>query len=177
MVSIKFRDIANHEITIARYIYENQSILRYMYYLSNDPLSDKTINDKGEIVLQPDLDITFDEAHISLQSYDEKILSTKHCSMFIYPLHGTMYKRKTLGDITYAIDIICPKDFQMLWDTTEYRDFCIADEIAEMIDGKMVTGIGDVEILDWKSGRLEKDYTYLSLFVNVKNFTVKGCHK
>lgn len=172
--SVKFRDIAKHELAIAKIICDNQNIMRYMCYMTDDPLAERTVNRKGEIVEQPDLDIDYKSAHISIQSFNNKILDTSHLSMFIHPLKGALFANRTIGDITYAIDIVCPEDFQVFDGKIEYRDYNIADEICRDIDGKKITGFGDVEIVDFNSGKLEQDYTFLTLFVRVRNFTLKG---
>lgn len=171
--SVKFKDLNRHKLVIAEKIYNNQNILRYMNYMTDDPLAKRTVNRQGKIVEQPDLNISFDDAHLYTRAFDENILSTSHCSLFIHALEGNLSARQSIGYITYEIDIVCPCEFQILEGTRENRDGDIADEICGDIDGHMVTGVGDVEILTFKEGKLEKDYTYLALFVRVKNFTVQ----
>lgn len=172
--SLKFKYIAKHSLTIAQLLYENQNILRYMNYLTDDPLSNRTINRKGQIVEQPDINLGFDESGLNTGCFNKDILTETKCHLFIHPIKSNgMRTSKIIGELQYGIDIITPSGFQILADSREYRDFNIADEISQLIDGKAVTGVGDVEINDFSSGKLDSEYCYLTLFVSIKNFTIK----
>lgn len=172
--SFKFRYISKHALTLAEKIYSNQNILRYLSYLTDDPLSQETLNRKGELVVQPDITVLFEDSGISLEAYDKNIITEDRCYIFLTPAKGHLKAETNAGKITYIVDIITPYKFKILKGTNEYRDALIADEISRMIDGHRVTGFGDVEITDFATGKLQDGkYNYFTLYIEVGNLAIK----
>lgn len=172
--SFKFRYISQHALSLAKKIYSNQNILRYLNYLTDDPLASKTVNRKGEIVQQPDVNLSFDNCGINLEGYDRNIISEDRCYIFVYPSKAKLKAIANAGKIIYIVDIITPYGFKILHGKNEYRDALIADEISRMIDGHRITGFGDVEITDFATGKLQDGkYNYFTLYIEVGNLTIK----
>lgn len=172
--SFKFRYISKHAYRLAQLIYSNQKILRYLNYLTDDPLADKTIGRNGEVIEQPDILFPFEKSGIDLDGYDRALITETQCRMFIYPSKAKLKAETNAGKITYIIDIITPNGFKLLKGSNEYRDALIADEISRMIDGHRVTGFGDVEITSFAAGKLQEGrFNYFTLYVEVGNLTIK----
>lgn len=172
--TFKFRYISKHAFRLAELIYSNQNILRYINYLTDDPLAEKTIGRNGKQVKQPDIKVSFEDSGISLDAYDRNLVTESRCYIFLYPAKATLKADVNVGKITYIIDIIIPSGFRLLKGSNEYRDALIADEIARMVDGHRVTGFGDVEITSFATGKLQDGkYNYFTLYTDVGNLTIK----
>lgn len=159
--SFKFKHIENNLLKLLSLILNSQPILKYIYYLDNDPQS------------KPDVtEYLLGTGHIVLTLYDEKILDETKVKVFFNPLQGNL-KKKPLSDLIYTLDIIIPNSKWVLAGLGELRAYRIADEFSQLIDGQMVAGVGECEITDFKAYKVGDKYSGLTLFIKVNSSTMK----
>jgi hypothetical protein len=138
----------------------NQNILRYMKYLDNNPLDvGKTDVAEEELKGQFITDI-----------FDPEILEVTKNKMFFHPMEGAL-ETQPIGYDIYMLDIIIPSRYWKLEGQGEFRAFKIAEEIAKKIDGQQVAGIGLIDIIKWKTYRIESSYKGLTLWIKVNSTT------
>jgi hypothetical protein len=161
--SLKFKHIENNLLKLLALILNNQNILKYIYYVdSDDPLS------------QPEVTVNLLETNnIILTLFDEEILQENQVKVFLNPYQGNL-KIQPLSDLTFVLDIIIPNSKWLLHGLGQLRPYRIADEFAQMVDGKMVAGIGDVEITKFTAYKVGTQYSGLSLQIKVNSSTMKG---
>jgi hypothetical protein len=89
------------------------------------------------------------------------------------PIDGNL-EDEVIGENIYLLDIICPIQNWRIKGKGQFRTFRIADEFCKMVDGQKVAGIGDVKVYKYRVGKVGDDYAALSLWVRVKNPSLKG---
>lgn len=162
MESTKFLKIENNLLNLLEVILNSQNILKYIYYIdSNDPLSESDIS----------IDL-IENGNIILTLYNEDILSDKNVCLFLNPIRGDLSKQP-LSNLDYSLDIIMNTSLWIISGKGELRAYRIADEFAKLVDGKNITGIGDVIITRFESYKLGKDFSGLSLLIKINNTTLK----
>ena len=160
--SFKFKHIENNLLKLLALIVNHQPILKYIYYLDDDPLS------------QPDVTVNLLESgHIVLTPFDQSILDQQMVKIFLNPLEGNL-DTQPLSNITFILDIVVPINKWLLHGLGQIRAFRIADEFAQLIDGQMVAGIGECEITRFRLFKVSNDYSGLTLWVRVNSSTMKG---
>jgi len=160
--SFKFKHIENNLLKLLALILTNQNMLKYIYYLDDDPLS------------QPNVSVNLlDTNNIILTLFDEKILIEQQIKVFLNPLQGNL-EYLPLSDLTYTLDIIIPNSKWILHGLGQLRAYRISDEFAQMVDGQMVAGIGETEITRFKTYKVGDSYSGLSLWIRVNSSTMKG---
>lgn len=63
----------------------------------------------------------------------------------------------------YAMNIFVPNDYALIEDGTQWRSFAIFNEVSKSIHGKRITGIGQVQIVDWESLTVKNNPSFSSL--------------
>ena len=160
--SFKFKHIENNLLKLLALILNNQNILKYIYYLDDDPLN------------QPNVSVNLLETNnIILTLFDENILSEQKIKVFLNPLQGN-FDNMPLSDLVYILDIVVPNSKWILHGLGQLRAYRISDEFSQMVDGQMVAGIGETEIIKFKTFKVNDNYSGLSLLISVKSSTMKG---
>ncbi len=159
--SLKFKHIENNLLKLLALILSNQNILKYIYYLDDDPLS------------KPNVTENLIGKNILLTLFDETILTEQMIKVFLNPYQGNL-KSQPLSDLTFVMDIVIPNNKWILNGLGQLRGYRIADEFAQMVDQKMVAGIGECEITQFRAFKVGDDYSGLSLFININSSTMKG---
>lgn len=142
----------------------SQNILRYIYYLDNDPLDPSKPNVTANLMTT---------GNIILTLFDEKILTDSKVKIFLNPFMGNL-KTMPLSDITFTMDILVPNTYWILSGMGQLRPYRIADEFAQLVDGQKVAGIGECVVTNFKSYKLNETYSGLTLFIEVNSSSTKG---
>lgn len=161
--SFKFKHIENNLMKLLALIVGNQNILKYIYYIdSNNPISQPDVTqdliENGNIILTP---------------FNSEVLSKEKICMFINVHEGNL-KYQPLSDIVILIDVIIPIKKWLLNGLGQIRVFRIADEIAQLIDQKNVAGIGQVEINNFRTYKVDNTYGGLTLWIKINSSSMKG---
>jgi len=160
--SFKFKHIENNLLKLLALILTNQNMLKYIYYLDDDPLG------------QPNVSVNLLETNnIILTLFDEKILTEQQIKVFLNPLQGNL-EYLPLSDLTYTLDIVIPNNKWILHGLGQLRAYRISDEFAQMVDGQMVAGIGETEITKFRTYKVGDNYSGLSLWIKINSSTMKG---
>lgn len=159
--SFKFKHIENNLLKLLTLIINNQNILKYIYYLDDDPLS------------KPDVTENLIGKNVILTLFDENVLSEQAIKIFINPYKGDL-RTQPLSNLSFVIDIVIPNSKWILHGLGQLRAYRIADEIAQLIDQKNVAGIGECEITQFKAFRINEEYSGLSLEIKINSSTTKG---
>lgn len=163
--SYKFRNIEEYLLTIYELIINNQNLLKYMYYLDNDPLSHANIS---QSVINNNI-----KDHILLTLFDINILTDEKVQLFLNPYKGNLRDRPS-SDLLYRLDIVVPTDKWRLKGLGQLRAYRIADEFSQMVDGQAIAGVGNVVIFDFDAFKLSDKFSCLSLKFEVKSLSIVG---
>jgi hypothetical protein len=155
-------------------IKSNQNVLRYIKYLSDDPLAKKTYVD-GTLVNQPDVEEDpIDNGYIIPSIFDDKPPDKECVRLFLSPILGN-FQSYPLSNIGFEINIILPINKFILSGRGEFRPFRIMDEISQNIDQQNVAGVGETEISGFKCTKLDNSsYLNMSSLIKVSSSTMKG---
>lgn len=156
----KFKFIGQNLDKMMYMIVTNQNILRYMKYLDYDPLSTN----------QPD--VTEDDlvGQFVTDLFDSETMEATKVKLFFHPLEGVLDIQPVGYDI-YMLDIVIPTNYWKIQSRGEFRAFKIAEEISKRIDGQKIAGIGEIDIIKWKTYKVESTHKGLSLWVKVNSTT------
>ena len=160
--SFKFKHIENNLLKLLGLILNNQNMLKYIYYLDNNPLSNEDVSVN-----------LLESGNIILTLFDEEILSEQQVKVFLNPLQGELNKLP-LSDLIFILDIVVPNSKWLLSGIGQLRSYRIADEFAQMVDGQSVAGIGEVEISRFRAFKVSDKYSGLSLSIKINSSTLKG---
>lgn len=160
--SYKFKHIENNLIKLLYIILSSQPILKYIHYLDDDPQSHADV----EVNL-------LETGNIVLTLFDETVLIEECVKLFLNPLQGDL-RKQPLSDITFTLDIVMNNSLWILAGRGELRAYRIADEFAQLVDGKNIAGIGDVEITRFQAFKSGTKYSGLTLLIKVNSSTLKG---
>ena len=139
----------------------SQNILKYIYHLVDDPLSESDVTE--------DLMVN---GNIILTLFDETVLTNSQVKVFLNPFNGSL-KSMPLSDIVFTLDIIVPNIYWKLNGMGQIRPYRIADEFAQLVDGKKI-GIGEANVTNFKAYKVNATYSGLTLFIEVNSSTTKG---
>ena len=140
----------------------SQNILKYIYHLVDDPLSESDVTE--------DL---MSNGNIILTLFDETVLTNSQVKLFLNPFNGSL-KSMPLSDIVFTLDIVVPNLYWKLNGMGQLRPYRIADEFAQLVDGQKVAGLGEVNITNFKAYKINATYSGLTLFIEVNSSTLKG---
>jgi len=159
---LKFKYIEKNLLKLLSLILDSQPILKYIFYLNNDPQSQPNVTEN-----------LLETGHIILTPFNSTILSEQKVCMFINPYSGNLEKQP-LSNLVYLIDIVIPSSKWLLSGLGEIRAFRISDEISKLIDKQRVMGITETEITQFKIYKVGDSYSGLSLWIRVNSSTMKG---
>lgn len=169
MGSMKFKSITAIENDIVDIIDGNQSIKRYIKYLTDNPLGSRGKLANGKLIDQPDIteSLIGNDKNIIPSLYREDCLEYETCLIFIYSHKGDL-SSKTIGEFFINIDVLVPTAKDIMSDLREKRTFAIANEICNSLDdikfgnGK---GLSSFRLIDFVVERVSKEaeYTIVSL--------------
>lgn len=168
LASLKLSKIEENLNKLLVLLVGNQNILRYIKYLDNNPL----VKDSSHPDIVDDL-IDGESQNIILTPFDPKVLENTQVKIFLNPYEGNL-EDDVIGENIYILDIVCPIQNWRIKGKGQLRTFRIADEFCKMVDGQKVAGIGEVKVYRFKTGKIENEYAVLSLWVRVKNPSLKG---
>ena len=164
-LSMKFANMGQNVSNIAIQLMNNQSLMRYIRYLDDTPLD----------ILKDDVVVKgIDDSNIILTPLKIDVLTNLDVSIFIHPSKGNL-RAVPLSTDVITIDIVCPYEFWSLKGQGELRPFLIASECAKMLDGQNeIAGWGKMNIYDWTEFMINKENGCITLFISVKNSTLKA---
>lgn len=164
-VSMKLDKVEEHLLDMLIPINDNQKIKRYIKYLSNTPL---------EVTPeQPDIEDSLIYDNILITPFSDKVLTESKVLLFFNPIDGNL-EPEIVGDEIYTLDIIVPITYWVLQGQGKIRVFRIGSEIAKIVDGQDITGVGKVKLKRFKCYKVNDNYAGMTLFIEVKTTTVKG---
>jgi hypothetical protein len=164
-VSMKLDKVEEHLLDMLRPINDNQNIKRYIRYLSNTPLENTPE--------QPDIEDSLIYDNILITPYSEKVLTESKVLLFFNPINGNL-EDESVGEEIYSLDIIIPITYWILQGQGKLRAFRIGSEIAKIIDGKEITGVGKTKLKSYKCYKLNDTYAGMTLFIKVNTSTLKA---
>jgi len=160
--SNKLKKIESHLLKLLEVFMSSQNILKYIYYLDNNPLANPNVKkDLKEL------------GHIILSSFSGDIPTKDMVTVFFHPFKGNL-KTYPSVNIVYAMNILIPNNKWEIDGLSQLRAYRIADEFSQLVDGQFVTGVGDVVITDFSDLPVGKTYQCLTLFIEVKTSSAKG---
>jgi len=176
-ISMKFKFLGENLRELSSAIKNNQSILRMIYYLTDDPLASETTDRNGNLVIQDDItsDIVNEKNNILFQHFDSNTIEKDSTvKVFINPIHGNLRDLATNRNI-FSIDFVIPNIYWELQGQCLIRPIEMASFLAEQIDNQNdITGVGRLYIVEYKSDKLSgsDSYSYFTLFVQIDNSSI-----
>lgn len=167
LTSQKLLNIETNLIKLMQVIFNNQNLLRYIYYGDDAPL------DKGKRNVTY-LDIK--DKQVFLTPYNPQVVPADPAKakvvVFINPFKSNFTDDAIAVDF-YLIDIVVPFSQWVIHSEDALRPIRIAAEICKVVDNQRIAGIGLVKVTDYKTYVLNDLYGGLGLFVSVNNSAVK----
>lgn len=165
--SNKIRKISKINSYIVNKIDENQSIRRYLRYLTKKPLSKTSVDLAGNKVNQPDLlnslrvESNEGDAILTKGSFNEETISKEFLGIFVHTYSGRF--KDISGTIKVAVNILIPQlREELAYDELE-RSTEIATIISDIFDDMVIINdeyidVGEVklDLVDCNIGRLSK---------------------
>ena len=177
-VSLKFKFLDDNLNNLVSIIKNNQSILRMIYYLTDDPLALETTDRTGNTVEQVDVtnDMINSNNYILTQHFDSSTIEKDSIArIFINPLQGNL-KDLGINNNIFTMDLVIPNIFWNLEGQGKRRAIQIAIALAEQIDNQVINSIGRIFITNYKSEKLPSSdsYSYMTLFIKIDNASISG---
>jgi hypothetical protein len=151
-------------------ILSNQSIMRMLYYQTDSPLEESTVDRNGQIVEQSDItpDMITNKNIIMLQPfYNTTILSDSTIKVFINPYKGNL-KDFNFNSNIFTCDIAIPNTFWVLQGNGQIRAIQIAQFLTEQVDNQILNGgLGRVFVIEYKVSKINDTYSCMTLFLKV----------
>ncbi len=156
----KFSHVGQNASRILAELLSDQTILRYTMYLIDDPLDQSLPDIHGDLM---------DSEDLLPHPVDYSTLIEEQVKLAFYPSKSKYSSESVIGSDVYELDIIVPYKYWTVNGKSNYRAFRIAFEIAKLIDKRQITGIGKIQITEWKLEKINQQYGILSLLIEVKN--------
>jgi hypothetical protein len=170
MESTKFKYLDDNLKLIVSKLSDNQNFVRYVMYLTNDPLALNYKDESGKLISQPNININLiDTGNVVLDDFSQEILKEEKVILFLHSSRGT-FDIATSNDL-FAIDITYPFTRGILKGFGRTRYNQIAYEFCRSIDMKDV-GIGQVKVYDYIKGSINDKYGILTLLFKICNASV-----
>ena len=166
--SQKFKYISDNTSKLVNEMLTNQNLAKYIYYLDNK----KHPLDPSNPSISP---IRVRDKNFKFVLFDDNIVTDTQILVFVNPAMNN-YRGTTLSIDTFVMDVAIPNKYWVINNggDIQLRAYEIAYEVAKAIDGKNITGIGDVEIVSTRTGRIgSKGVSVISMMIEVKNTATK----
>ena len=164
----KFKYISENTSNLVNEMLNNQNLAKYIYYLDNE----KHPLDPSNPFVSPRHVIN---KNFKFVLFDDNIVADTQVLVFVNPVMND-YRGVTLSIDTFTMDVAIPNKYWIIYNggDIQLRAYEIAYETAKAIDGKSITGIGDVEIVSAQTGRIgSKGIFVISIVIEVKNTATK----
>lgn len=161
--SIKFKHISTNRMKILNELLGNQRLLKYIFYLDEQPLSNEDVN--PSVVRDKNFVFT---------KFDESIITETEIKIFFTTENIIFPRGNTTAPTFYMMDIILHNKYWTMYRSMIERPYAIADEIAKSIDQKSIAGVGRVWIGEAPSYKVNQSHAGVSLRIEVENATVRG---
>lgn len=166
--SQKFKYISDNTSKLVNEMLTNQNLAKYIYYLDNE----KHPLDPSNPSISP---IRVRDKNFKFVLFDDNIVADTQILVFVNPAMNN-YRGTTLSIDTFVMDVAIPNKYWIIHNggDIQLRAYEIAYETAKAVDGKSITGIGDVEIVSAQTGRIgSKGISVISIVIEVKNTATK----
>ena len=161
--STRYENISKNMNEIVDELLKNKSLLRWITYLDDDPLSEEKPDVKLSRVLGK---------KIVLTKVNESILTEAEGIVFITPKGGAEKRNQkgVLADTIFEVNIAMPNHLSYSYPLRTDRFSTIASEIAKTLDGKNITGVGETRVsTSFNTYKINEIYTAMMLYINVTN--------
>lgn len=159
-ISTKFKHTSGNKMKLLFAILENDELRKWLYYIKEDPSSEKDVS--VDAIL---------ERNITLSKFSEEIITESKVILLIDPIEGS-FDFNAMSTENWAITIIIPNEFWFMKQLGKERSFEIASLIAQTIDDQRLAGIGKVLITGYKTYNINQRWTALTLFAEVVNSNI-----
>ncbi|MBU3112121.1 hypothetical protein [Clostridium lacusfryxellense] len=172
---MKIKIIDDIQNKIVSTLDESQTIKRLVTYMTNLPLGAKDkVN--GEWVYQPDIITSIyncDLPSLIVGSFVDGINNIPKVRIFVYPVTGKLTEDTTLGDNFFNIDVLVPKQYNMLVGQGARRNSQIGEEVLKVLDTIPFDGLGKFNFTQYDYSVIEGgDYTLLKLTLKIDSSSV-----
>lgn len=144
---------------IADTLLQNENLLKWITYLVDDPLSLPEVP-KNKVL----------GSNIILTRVNLDILPKAATKIYLIPKGGVDHTQGYLTDTVFELSILSPFASSYIYSRRIDRFAEIASEIAISLDGKHITGVGDMQVSsNFKTYKLNETYSSMMLHVTVTN--------
>lgn len=158
-VSKKYQRVSQNLNEIVNELLKNQKLLKWLTYLVDQPLSLPDVP-AGKVLGN----------QIVLTRMNETILPKAATKMFIVARGGKDHRKGVLTDTVFQVDILSPHNEAYIYSTRKDRYIEVASEVAKSLDGRNITGVGDVVVSsDFTTYKVNETYSGLRFHITVTN--------
>lgn len=162
-ISDRFKNISNDLNKIVDEMLANQNLLKWITYISDDPLDNLYVPPKTVL-----------KKNIVLTGMNETILNDLYIKLFIYPTTGFDHRVGILTDTVFEIAIAVPTQHDYSYATRKHRASEIASEIAASLDGKHIAGLGEIQVRsDFHNFKVNEKFMAMAIQVVTTNTRMK----
>lgn len=145
-------------------MYSNQSILRYIKYLDNDPLNNSHLD------VTPDMiegQIIFKHFNNNLIINESRVLLLLNFCKGNYSKNNTTY-----GENIYKLEVLCPHQNWDLDGLSQTRCNQIIHELAQIIDNQDISKLGRCIITERMDGSLSDTYGIAKIYISITDLNI-----
>lgn len=161
--STRYGNVSENINDLVDELIQNENLLRWLTYLDDNPLSTNKPNVKRKGVIGD---------KIILTRINENILTKTEAKLFIYPRGGVEKRnmKNVMAETIFEANILLPNELGYIYPMRVDRFAAIASEIAKSLDGKNITGVGDVKVsTSFNTYKVNEIYTGMMFFINTTN--------
>lgn len=163
--SNKLLKVSQNKMKILQMIAENKTIIKYSNQLGNIDI-DNIIIGKKEMK-------DFYRNNLLKTPFSHDVQINDKVFIMVNPSRGvTTYQSSVSMDI-YTITIACPVRYWYIDEKMIERPFVIAGEISKSLDQQRPFGIGQLNLSEWRTYRLNDDFMCLDLDFMVSDMAIK----
>lgn len=178
--SQKLHFIGRNLCALKNSMVNNQEMLRYIYYSSDNPLANEVLDENNTLIEQSD--INFNDLYkkqIFFSNVNTKIVQDSKVFVFLHPHYGQFAINDPLSKEVFSLDVCFPLDHYFIEsndiEKTGVRPYFIGQYFFKDIDrNDNVTGIGQVFLNSYTEDILndKKDFGIVKFLFIIRNSTI-----
>lgn len=160
----RFKNISEDMNKIVDMLLKNKKLLKWVTYIDDNPLERSDVPPSTVL-----------GRNIILTRMNETVLKELYIKLFITPISGSDHRVGILADTVFEIAIAVPTQHSYSYPIRKHRASEIASEIANSLDGKHITGLGEVKVSsNFHNFKVNEKFGAMAVQVLTTNTNIKA---